>query len=111
MPSISFSPPSPIQDREVGDPLTIQCIVSTVLGVSTVSIIWTVPGGNPIMSNGRRVITNATNTSSIVFTGNLSFIYLMEGDEDTYTCNVMILETNASESVELQSLTSKIFCV
>ena len=111
IPSMSFSPPSPIQNHEIGDPLTIQCIVSTVTGVSTVNIIWTGPRGIPIMSNGRTMITNATNTNSNVFTGNLSFTYLMEGDEGTYTCNVMILETNRSESVKLQSLDSKIFFV
>jgi len=37
----------------------------------------------------------------------LNFMYLMEGDEGTYTCNVMILETSGSASVELQALTSE----
>ena len=32
----------------------------------------------------------------------------MKGDEGIYTCNVMILETSGSQSVELQSLTSKL---
>ena len=75
-----------------------------------VDIIWTGPRGNRIMSNGRTVITSPTNTNSNVFTGNLSFTYLMEEDNGTYTCNVMILETNESQPVELP-LTSKIFFV
>ena len=34
----------------------------------------------------------------------------MEGVEGTYECNVMILETNGSDSTELQNFTSKLVC-
>ena len=33
----------------------------------------------------------------------------MEGDEGTYTCNVMILDASAAQSIELQSLTGGYF--
>ena len=37
----------------------------------------------------------------------LDFMYLIEGDEGTYTCNVRILETSGSASAELETLTSE----
>ena len=99
IPSISFNPSNRIQGAMVGDPLTIQCIVNTVPEVSTMNISWTGSGG-PIMSNTRMTISPIT-VNGNTYTSNLQFTYLMEGDEDTYTCNVMILETSGSQSVEL----------
>ena len=92
----------------VGSPQDIQCIVSTVSGVrlSSVMISWMGPGGQSI-TNDSRVTISPTTSSGINYTSSLQFTYLMEGDEGNYTCNVMILETNGSQSVELQSLTSK----
>ena len=103
-PMISFNP-SPIQGI-VGSPLTIECIVETVSGVSTVNISWIGPGG-PIMNNTRVTISPTTRNGNI-FTSNLSFTYLTEDDDDgSYTCNVMILTTSKSQSVALQPLNSK----
>ena len=100
-PIITFHPPSPIQNMMVGDQLTIECRVNTALGVNSVSISWTGPGG-PIMNNARVTISPTTRNGN-VFTSSLSFAYLMEeGDDGNYTCNVMILETSESQSVELQ---------
>ena len=100
-PVVSFDPSSPIQGI-VGSPLTIECRVETVPGVSTVSISWTGPRG-PIMNNTRMTISPTISTGN-VFTSNLSFTYLMEGDDDgSYTCEWMILTTNGSESVALQA--------
>ena len=93
----------------VGSPQDIQCIVSTVSGVelSSVIISWTEPGGESI-TNDSRVTISATTSSSNNYTSSLQFTYLMEGDEGIYTCNVMILETNASDFTNVDSLTSKL---
>ena len=91
----------------VGSPQVINCTVSTVSGVesSSVMISWMGPGG--VIRNDSRVTISPTTSSDNSYTSSLQFTYLMEGDEGTYTCNVMILETSGSKSVELQSLTSK----
>ena len=88
----------------MGDSLTIECIVSTVSGVesSSVMISWMGPGGDTITSDSRMTISGTTGLMSV-----LNFMHLMEGDEGTYTCNVMILETSGSASVELETLTSE----
>ena len=93
----------------VGSPQVIDCTVSKVSGVesSSVMISWMGPGGGPIISDSR-VTISPTTASGNNNTSTLQFTYLMEGDEGTYTCNVMILETSESQSVELQSLTSKL---
>ena len=93
----------------VGSPQDIQCIVSTVSGVelSSVMISWTEPGGESI-TNDSRVTISATTSSSNNYTSSLQFTYLMEGDEGIYTCNVMILETSASDFTNVDSLTSKL---
>ena len=70
-------------------------------------ISWMGPGGS--ITNDSGVTISPTTSSGNNFTSYLQFIYLMEGDEGTYTCNVMILQTNGSQSVELQSLASKFF--
>ena len=92
----------------VGSPQVINCTVSTVNGVesSSVMISWMGPGG--VIINDSRVTISPTTSSDNIYISSLQFTYLMEGDEGTYTCNVMILETIGSQSVELQSLTSKL---
>ena len=87
----------------MGSPQVINCTVSTVSGVesSSVMISWMGPG------NDSRVTISPTTSSGNTYTSSLQFTYLMEGDEGTYTCNVMILETNGSQLVELQLLTGK----
>ena len=105
-PIISFNPPSPIQGT-VGSPQTIECRVDADPGVSTVSISWTGPVG-PIMNNSRVTVISPSTPNANVFTGSLSFTYLMEDDEGSYTCNWMILTTRGSQSFELQLLNSKI---
>ena len=90
----------------VGSPQAIHCIVSTVNGVesSSVMISWMAPGGESIINNSR-VTISSTISSGNNYTSSLQFIYLMEGDEGMYTCNVMILEANNSNTVEIQNLT------
>ena len=108
-PTVTISPSGPIQGAMVGSPQVINCTVSTVSGVesSSVMISWMGLGG--VITSDSRVTISPTTFSGNTYTSSLQFTYLMEGDEGAYTCNVMILETNASQSVELQSLTSKFY--
>ena len=107
-PTVTISPSGPIQGAMVGSPQVINCTVSTVSGVqfSSVMISWMGPGGIINATNDRVSIGSVTAGGNNMYTRSLQFTYLMEGDEGTYTCNVMILETSESESVELQLLTS-----
>ena len=93
----------------MGSAQDIDCTVSTVSGVesSSVMISWMGPGGDPIATDCR-VTISPTTSSGNTYTSSLQFDYLMEGDEGTYTCNVMILRTSGSQSVELQWLTGKL---
>ena len=103
-----MSPSGPIQGAMVGSPQDIQCKVSTVSGVelSSVMISWMGPGGKSI-TNDSRVTISPTTSSGNNYTSSLQFTYLMEGDEGTYTCNVMILETAATNGVEIVNLIGK----
>ena len=89
----------------------INCTVCTVSGVesSSVMISWMGPGGNITATYGRVSIGSVTAGANNMYIRSLQFAYLMKRDEGTYTCNVIILETNASQSVELQSFTSKLW--
>ena len=96
----------------------INCIVTEVFGVesSLAMIGWMGPNGD-IMNNSRTMFLDTTISSDeTTYTSILQFTYLMEGDDGTYTCNFMAGEISVSQSVELQSLTSKLsftsyFCV
>ena len=107
-PIITTIPPGPIQGAMVGSPQDIQCIVNTVSGVelSSVMISWMGPGGEYI-TNDSRVTISPTTSSGNNYTSSLQFIYLMEGDEGMYTCNVMILETAAVISLNITKLIGK----
>ena len=107
-PIITITTFGPIQGAMVGSPQDIQCTVSTVSGVelSSVMISWMGPGGDTI-TNDSRVTISPTSGSGNNYTSSLQFMYLMEGDEGTYECNVIILDTTESSSMEMKSLTSK----
>ena len=94
----------------MGTPQVISCMVSTVSGVESSSVVisWMRPGGNTNATNGRVSIGPVTNDGNNMYTRSIKLNYLMEGDEGIYTCNVMILGTSRSQSLELQSLTSKL---
>ena len=107
---VTISPSGPIQGAMVGSPQIINCTVSTVSGVqsSSVMISWMGPGGGSIM-NDSRVTISPTTSGGNTYTSSLQFTYLMEGDNGNYTCNVTILNTGGSQSVELQSLSRKLY--
>ena len=101
---IIISPPGPIQGAMVGSPLSLNCTVSTVIGVDSniVMIGWMGPGGGSI-SNDSRMTISPTTSSSNNYTSILQFTYLIEDDQGEYICNVTILETSVVESVELEN--------
>ena len=83
--------------------------MNTVSGVesSSVMISWMGPEGGSIISDSR-VTISPTTSSGNTYTSSLQFTYLMEGNEGTYTCSVMILDTTESQSVELESIICKL---
>ena len=107
-PTVIISPSGEIQGAMVGSPQFIQCTVSTVSGVesSSVMISWMGPEVDTII-NDSRVTINPITSSGNNYTSSIQFTYLMKEDEGTYTCNVMILETNEAASVVLEALTGK----
>ena len=62
---------------------------------------WMGPEGNIEATNGRVSIGSITAVGNNVYTRSLQFTYLMEGDEGTYTCNLMLLGNSASHSLVL----------
>ena len=67
-------------------------------------ISWMGPGGESI-ANDSRVTISPTTSSGNNYTSSLQFTYLMEGDEGMYTCNVMILNSTALDSIHVHNLT------
>ena len=104
---VIISPSGPIQGAIVGTPQVINCTVNVVSGVDSSSVIisWMGPGGAITIDS--RVTISPITSSGNTYTSSLQFTHLTEGDEGTYTCNVMILKTNGSQSVELLPLVGK----
>ena len=109
-PTVTISPLGPIQGAMVGSPQVINCTVSTVSGVepSLVTISWMGHGGSPITTDCRVTISPTTFTVNS-YISSLQFDYLVQGDKGNYTCNVMILGTSESDTVQL-SLNCKQYC-
>ena len=108
--SVTISPSGSIQEAMVGSPQYINCTVSTASGVESNSVMirWMGPGGFIDTTTGRVSFGSVTNDGNSMHTSSLQFTYLMEGDEGTYTCNVTVMESSVLQSVDLQSLTSKL---
>ena len=96
----------------IGGSQYIKCAVGTVSKVESSSIMfsWSGPNINNIINDSRVSITPTT-ASDTTYTSSLRFIYLMEGDEGTYTCNVTISVIIGSLSVVLSSLISKLYFI
>ena len=104
--------PSGLLQVMVGSPQNFQCTVSTVGGVesSAVMISWNGPGGYFFVNNSRVSIGSVIDIGNDTYTSSFHLDYLRDGkfgDEGTYTCKVMILETSGSQSVDLE-LTSEL---
>lgn len=107
--SVAVSLVDSLQEVAVGDSIDIHCIAEIAFnGVEPSSVIfqWLGPEGIPITNNSR-VAISPTNSFASIFNSTLHFSYLMEGDDGLYTCNVMILKANESDSIELRRLNSK----
>ena len=105
VPPFDVSLSGPTQGEMVGNSLMIQCTASG-MGLNEVTISWMGPGGDTITDDSRVTITSTDLMSE------LNFMYLMEGDDGTYTCNVMTADgARRSESVEIESLTSKLLYI
>ena len=83
--------------------------MSTVGGVefSSVMISWLGPEGISIVTNSRATISPTTSSGNN-YNSSLNFVNLLQGDRGNYTCSVMILDTTALQSVELQSIICKL---
>ena len=111
--SVTVTSADSLQGAMVGDTLDIQCTAEvTFNGVESNSVVfvWLGREGIPIR-NSSRVTISPTNSFPNTFNSTLHFSYLMEGDEDRYTCNVMILRDNQSDSIELGTLNSKEYII
>ena len=111
--SVSTSPTEFVEGAMVGNNQTIQCTISTVSGVTLNSVMvnWIRPNGTSITNSSRIKISLellSGNNSTNIFSSSLIFIYLMEGDDGIYMCNVSILHTNASTAVEVGTLIGKL---
>ena len=62
-------------------------------------------GGGLITSsnNSNRVSISPTTTNDSSFTSTLQFDYVTEEDDGIYVCTVVILETDVSEFVEIET--------
>ena len=105
-PDVSVVPHDSIDRAIVGSPQEIHCTVSTVSGVEPhlVMITWVGPDGDNFTSDNRVTIIPLISINND-YISTLEFTYLMEGDEGIYTCEVMVLETTASDYVEMKNLT------
>jgi len=109
--TIAIVPFGPLQGDLVGTHQEIHCTASTVSGVllNAVKMTWTGPGG-VIANSSNRVTINPTMVDGNDFISTLDLAYLMEGDDGTYSCDVMILEAGASDSIEINNLTGEFVC-
>ena len=107
-PNVTISPSGSIQGAVVGSPQVIGCTITEVSEEvpDSLMIIWIGPNG--FMNSSRTIIMDATNSNDNTYSSSVQFTYLMEGDNGTYTCVFMAGEISVSQSVELQSLTSKL---
>ena len=105
-PIVSISPSNTIQGLVINTPQDILCMMSTVDGVNSSSVVitWMGPGGTTVTSSSRVIVNSANSTGGNNYTSSLQFVYLAESDAGTYSCNVTILSTTASASVSISSL-------
>ena len=109
-PNVTISPSGPIQGAMVGSPQVIDCTVTGVSGVEPESgkIIWMGPNGDIARNSSRTMIMDAYDSDDNTYTSNVQYTYLMEGDNGTYTCLFMAGDISVLQSIEVQSLTSKL---
>ena len=75
------------------------------MDINSVSFSWMLIGEGPITNNinSNRVSVSPTTSNGSDFTNTLEFDFITEEDDGIYVCTVMILETDASEFVEIEN--------
>ena len=104
--SVTVSSSNSLQEIMVGDFQEIHCSTEVSFNgveLNSVLIEWYGPKEDSI-TNDSRVTISSTMASTNIFASILQFSYLMEEDEGRYICNVTILRTTESDSIELTRL-------
>ena len=92
----------------LGQPYSIQCSIqmSEQVDSSIVKIDWSGPNGS-ITNDSRINIHSTISNSGIIYNSTLEFLYLSQNDSGrSFTCSVAILDTNLSQTYQLDSITS-----
>ena len=94
-----------LENISIGDPLTLDCTVSTVRGISSqadVSIIWST--GNEIIRRAVNVMADVKNYSTI-YTDSLEIASLSATDNGrAYVCTVLINSSQVLFNVDVLTL-------
>ena len=101
---VTISPPGPIENATVGDPLTVTCMATTTMMVRSdlLTFMWIKQGGGIIISNSSVTIQPVTSVNNM-YMSVLQFNDLIESDGGIYVCNVTFLNVNGSDSVEIET--------
>ena len=105
---ISLQPSGYLQGV-VGEMQDITCSVTitSTIDPDSVELTWTNADSIITADNRVTIITNITeNPFSFTYTTIIQFIYLVEGDEGNYTCNVEVDDMIESSSITLDNLRS-----
>ena len=108
VPKISLQPSGYLQGV-VGEMQDIICSVTitSIIDPDTVELTWTNADSIITTDNRVTIITNITeNPFSFTYTTIIQFVYLLEGDEGNYTCNVEVDDIMESHSIILENLGS-----
>ena len=60
----------------------------------------------PIVNNSRIIARPTISNDGIMHNSSFQFLYISQNDTGVFTCNVAILENNASQVFQLDNLTS-----
>ena len=82
--------------------------ITSTIDPNSVELTWTNADSIITADNRVTIIPTITteNPSSFTYTTTIQFAYLMEGDEENYTCNVTVDDMMQSHSTTLQNLIS-----
>ena len=109
VPRISTQP-SGFFSRRIGEMQDIICSVTITSAVdpSSVELTWTNASSIATSDNRVTIIPTSTtaNLHSFTYTTTIQFAYLMEGDEGSYTCNVVVDQMMESRTTVLQNFRS-----
>ena len=106
-PNLTILKQDSLVSATVGEPYWIHCVISTSEKVnsSIVKIDWRGPNG-PIVNSSRIIARPTISNDGIIYNSSLQFLYISQNDTGVFTCNVAILDNNASQVFQLDNLTS-----